>query len=316
MKMPPTPVPQQNYGSKETLNPLFLSPLRDPVVGAIFQNVEHAGLAAKSLLGSILAEDGLTIEEIIEVTPQTYYKVYPDMRGVRVDVHLKTVDGKRYIVEVQIEPEPIIERNLFAAAHTIVSNMKTGTKSKEFDQIFPTIIVINILNFELRKGHTDFLQPVGLLYTKEPHQVADNHFRIYNIQLPTFRKQEHDLSNPLHAWLYLLDSAHQQQKSIQEVIEMEPRLKEFIDLDPGMKQFVEEYERATADQKMRDDYANYIMEMMRMDGMYRAAVQEGREESRYEFVRKMLSQGIPLETISICADLPMEEVLKISRTTT
>ncbi|MDR0948855.1 MAG: Rpn family recombination-promoting nuclease/putative transposase, partial [Lachnospiraceae bacterium] len=221
----------QFYDSEERI-PFFMSPLHDPVIGAIFSNVEHAGLAAKSLVGSILAEDFI-IDEIIEVTPQTYYKTYPDKRGARVDIHLRTADGKRFIVEIQISPEPILERNLFAVSHTILSNMQTGTDSRHFDDTLPTIIVINILNFELRKGHADFLQPVGLLYTKEPHEVADEHIRIYNVQLPVFRKQEHDLTKPLDVWLYLLDTAHQLKKPINEVIEMEPRLKETIDLDAG-----------------------------------------------------------------------------------
>jgi hypothetical protein len=40
---------------------LFMSPLADPVIGAIFSGMEQAGLAAESLVGSILRENGYTL---------------------------------------------------------------------------------------------------------------------------------------------------------------------------------------------------------------------------------------------------------------
>jgi hypothetical protein len=45
-----------------------------------------------------------------------------------------------------------------------------------------------------------------------------------------------------------------------------------------MKQFTEEYERVTADPKLRDEHALYVMECMRQSGMKRFARQEGREQ--------------------------------------
>jgi hypothetical protein len=126
---------------------------------------------------------------------------------------------------------------------------------------------------------------VGLLYTKEPREVADEHIRIYNVQLPVFRRQEHDLTKPLDVWLYLLDTAHQLKKPINEVIEMDPRLKEAIDLDAGMKQFTDEYERVTADPKLRDEHALYVMECMRQNGMKRYAKQEGLEQGKEQLNR-------------------------------
>jgi hypothetical protein len=207
-----------NKTAEETKEPIYMSPLADPVVGAIFSNVEHAGLAAKSLVGSILKEDGYTIGEVISVTPQRHYKTYSALRGCRVDIHLDTTDGKRFIVEVQMDTEPILERNLYAASHAIVSSVPTGTDARELKENMPYLVVINILDFVLRKDHPDFLQPVGMLYTKTPNRIAEEHIRIYNVQLPLFRKMQHDLTKPLDAWLYILDTAHQQNKTIKEVI--------------------------------------------------------------------------------------------------
>jgi hypothetical protein len=51
-------------------NDLFMSPLADPVVGEIFSGMEQAGLAAESLVGSILSEGGYTLGKVIDVVPQ------------------------------------------------------------------------------------------------------------------------------------------------------------------------------------------------------------------------------------------------------
>jgi hypothetical protein len=45
-----------------------LSPLADPVVAAIFSDVESAGLAAESLIGAVLAKDGVKIGKVVSVT--------------------------------------------------------------------------------------------------------------------------------------------------------------------------------------------------------------------------------------------------------
>ncbi|MDR0948817.1 MAG: Rpn family recombination-promoting nuclease/putative transposase, partial [Lachnospiraceae bacterium] len=246
--------------------PLVMSPLADPVVGAIFSSMEQAGLAAESLVGSILREEGYTLGQITNVVPQRYYKAYPDMRGCRVDIFVDTLEGKKAIVEVQLAAEPILIRNLFEVSQMIAAAIPLGTDVKELKDHMPHIIVINILNFDLRKDHQDYIQPVGFLYTKSPHTIAEDHIRIFNVQLPRFREQTHDLKKPLDAWLYLLDTAHQKKVSLKEVIAMEPILQETIDLDAGLKQFTEGYDKAAADPEVQEEYRKYYSEILRMEG--------------------------------------------------
>jgi hypothetical protein len=82
-----------------------MSPLADQVVGAIFVNVQSAGLATASLIGAILAKDGVIIGKVISVTPQRYYKT-PNERGCRVDIEVITDKNEWIIVEVQIYYDP------------------------------------------------------------------------------------------------------------------------------------------------------------------------------------------------------------------
>ncbi|MDR1787041.1 MAG: PD-(D/E)XK nuclease family transposase, partial [Treponema sp.] len=108
--------------------PIPLSPLADPVVGAIFSDAEHAGLAAASLIGAVLACDGVTIGKVLSVTPQRHHK-YPDERGIRIDVEIITAANEAVIIEVQLHTDmALLQRNLFAAARVFVDRVPEGTQ--------------------------------------------------------------------------------------------------------------------------------------------------------------------------------------------
>jgi predicted transposase/invertase (TIGR01784 family) len=301
--------------------PKFMSPLADPVVGAIFNSVEHAGLAAKSLVGSILSEDGYTIGKVTSVIPQMYYKEYPNYRGCRIDIHMDTSSGESIIVEIQLWEEPIMARNLFESTQLIATHMKPGTATKDLDVLMPHIIVINILNFVLRKDHDDFIQPVGILYTKAPNIIAEEHLRIYNVQLPLFRKREHDLTKPLDAWLYILDTANRKELTVEEVIEMEPLLKDTIDLDEGLRQFTERYKKISGDLKIQQEYNAFYSEYMRQVGMRYCAIKEGRAEgkaegkaeAKEEYAIKMLKKGMDLELIQEITEIPLDKLQQMQK---
>jgi predicted transposase/invertase (TIGR01784 family) len=298
---------------KETVEvvPKFMSPLADPVVGAIFNNVEHAGLAARSLVGSILSEDenGYSIGKVTSVIPQMYYKEYPGCRGCRIDIRMDAASGESIIVEIQLWEEPILARNLFESTQLIATNMKPGTATRDLDVLMPHIIVINILNFVLRKDHDDFIQPVGILYTKAPHAIAEEHLRIYNVQLPLFRKLEHDLTKPLDAWLYILDTANSKELTVEEVIEMEPLLKDTIDLDEGLRQFTERYKKVAGDLKVQQEYNAFYSEYMREVGMRHCAIKEGRELDAI----KMLKKGMDLDLIQEITEIPMDKLQQMQK---
>jgi predicted transposase/invertase (TIGR01784 family) len=164
---------------------------------------------------------------------------------------------------------------------------------------------------------------VGLLYAKPPHSVAEDHILIYNVLLPKFRNRVHDLTKPLDAWLYILDTANQKQLSLEEVIEMEPILRETIDIDAGLKQFAEEYSKVAADPAVQKEYSMYYSEIMRVTGMLQAAQKKGEKEGeargeargkaeeRQNTAKKMLVKGLPLETISDITDISIDDLKEL-----
>jgi predicted transposase/invertase (TIGR01784 family) len=292
-----------------------LSPLADPVVAAIFSDVESAGLAAESLIGAVLAKDGVKIGKVVSVTPQRHYK-HPGNRGCRIDIEAATDENERAFFEVQLNTDPtIFRRNLFSASRTIADSAKAGTTHSELAASMPRVISINILDFNIRDDNKDFLQPVKLLYSKAPHIVALEQFSIYNIQLPRFRKEKADFSDPLYCWIYAMDTAMREQITIREVIKMTPQMQQFETWDTGFKQYCDRYDRVAANPATRDEYYRWIDEQIRQQGMILGAEERGREEGRMEekleVARNLFAMGFTSEQVSKGVRLPIDVVQKL-----
>ena len=306
---------------------LVLSPLADPVAGAIFANAEVAGLASESLIRATLKSEKqpMLLGKILSVTPQrTHYST--KQRGCRVDVDIET-DANEYVrYEVQISPDThIMVRDLFSAAHLFTEKSSKGDTSAQMAVKMPTVIYINLLGYVLRTSNTDMVQPFKVMYTKKPHEVAIPNFGGYNIQLPRILEMDANFKDDLYCWCYTLYTAHVKNKTVQEVVSMTPELQAFADIDAGFKQFHDRYEAVSADPEARREYAKWFNEALRMEGMLDWARQEGRDEVAYKLVeaeqqltearqgllesaRNMKNEGVPIEIIARAFPLSTREI--------
>jgi len=120
------------------------------------------------------------------------------------------------------------------------------------------------------------LLQLKILYTKPPTEVAIENFSGYDIQLPAVEKMDQDFANPLYCWCYTLYTAHKEEKTIEEVIAVAPELKAFAQTDSGYNQFCEQYSLAAADPKTMNEYKNWVLDIMREQGM----IEGGKKEER------------------------------------
>jgi len=264
---------------------LVLSPLSDPVAGAIFANVEVAGLASESLINATLKaeKEPALIGKIISVTPQRTHSS-PTRRGCRVDVDTETDANEFVRYEVQISPDMyIMVRDLFSASHLFTENSSKGDTSAQMATKMPKVIYINLLGYVLRKSNTDMVQPFKVMYTKSPHEVAIPNFGGYNIQLPRLLEMDANFDDDLYCWCYTLYTAHLENKTVREVVSMTPELQAFAERDVGFQQFNDRYETVSADPETRREYAMWFDEALREEGMLAWARQEGRQEVRDEY---------------------------------
>jgi len=295
---------------------LVLSPLADPVVGAIFANEEVAGLASESFISALLkSQNEPPLKgKIVSVTAQRTHasSVY---RGCRVDIEIKTDVNEFFRYEIQIWPDLyIMLRGLFSAAHLFTENSNKGDTSTEMAVKMPKVVYINLLGYVLRKSNKDMVQPFKIMYTKLPYEVAIPNFGGYNIQLPRVLEMDENFDDDFYCWCYALYTAHFEKKTVKEVIAMTAGLQAFAERDAGFRQFNERYEYVAADSEARQAYVDWFNDVLRHRGMMDAAWQEGqekglekgREEARDEYeqkfvnaARSMKNQGVPIETITI-----------------
>lgn len=157
--------------------------------------------------------------------------------------------------------------------------------------------VINLLDFVLRDGHPDLLQPIGLLYRKEPATATDA-FRIYNIELPKFRDTRPTLESvkddPLLRWLYLLDVGYKNDHELEVLSNM----------TEGMRAFAKRYKVSLNDPDLRRMY-DYEMSAKREQASrdYNTTIRA------YEnVVRGALKKNLSNEIIYALVALPHAEV--------
>jgi predicted transposase/invertase (TIGR01784 family) len=238
-------------------------PLADPVFTKLFLNVEVGGLAMKELLNATLEDSGdVLIGDIISLKPQT---IHPDTssRAFRIDVEATTVKGEVAITEVQLNRfASMIERDLLYSEQAFAMPAKIGAKLKDVIFTMPRVVVLNILDFDLRKNGKNFHQVVDMAHREEPRERATDKFEIHNLELKKFRRIKPDLSKPLHCWLTAICKAQDQQISVKEVIEMDATLQEYYGSNPGFAQFTDRHAQVSADPEIRKDYRRWQYEQV------------------------------------------------------
>jgi predicted transposase/invertase (TIGR01784 family) len=290
---------------------LPLPPLADPVISEIFKNVKVSGLAMRELINAVLEDSGdRAISEVIDVIPQ---KIDPQAQGrsYRVDVTAKTADNEITIFEVQLSRLLITnERSLLYAEQSLGSTAAKGDDWMEIGVKMPRVLVINILDFNLRKSG-GFHQVAELVYREEPRELASKRFGIHNIELEKFRKATPDLSKALHCWLTAICRSQDSRKSLKEVLKMDGALRNFADNNPGMKQFVERYELASADKETRTAYRKWEYEQALHIMEIQLQKAEGKAENNTEVTKNALAMGFSVEQIEKLTGLTREAIEQI-----
>jgi len=307
------------------------SPFDDPIVNACFSGVDTAGDAIRSFANSITSKDGIVISKVISVTPQSYMKT-PDERGTRVDVKSTTETNQDILLEVNMYPDSTVhQRNLLAASQLITSSSVANTTHKQMVERMPYVIAINILDYPLRNDNDDWLQPAKFVYEKPPHTIALSQLVIYDIELPKFKNATPDWNDTLYCWMYALIKAHEEKKTMREVIEMAPELQPFVNENVGFQQFCERYAFVASSEDVRNEYIKWQNELMRQEGIYKGFKEEGlkeglkkglkkgreeglktgRKEQSFEIALKMLKAKKPIDEIIEFTGLTREEVEKL-----
>ena len=294
-----------------------LPPLADPVIAEIFKSVDLAGLAMCEIINAVLQDSNdELISDVIDLTPQHMAPSAKD-RGYRIDVLAKTASNEIIVFEVQLSTLLITnERSLLYAEQALGNNAKKGDTWNELAKGMPRILVITLLNFDLRKTGENFHQVAELTYRELPRELASTRFGIHDIQLPRFRKIEPDFTKPLHCWLTAICRSQDNKRSLKEVVEMDAHLSSYADRNPGMKQFIDRHEIVSADKDTRHNYQMWMHEqtlmgyekmLLRKEGV-EEGLEKGRVEERKKTALNMINKNYTDDNIMEITKLSYNEI--------
>ena len=279
-------------------------PLDNFMFAANFQSMDDAP-SAMSLTNAVLQNATRpTLEVIDELNcEQVLLGEGRKLRGCRLDLMIREREH-RLNFEVQLTSLPhMADRMVFNMSRMLSLNTIPSTTYSDL----PKITLIAIVNFPYRKSHSDFHQPFGLYYEKDPELVT-NKFDYHLIDMTQFRKLKPDFTNSLHRWLFFLDEGYKDPNN--------PIVKEVLQMDQGLYQFAQKYQYNISDPIVLNAYYGYIMEGMderdriegaRMEGEA-IGIAKGETHRNAEIARNALGMGISIENIMLLTGLSHAEI--------
>ena len=135
-----------------------------------------------------------------------------------------------------------------------------------------------------------------VLSDRDTHVPFSDKLRFVFLQLPCFKKEESEFENDFERWIYVLKNMETLQrlpfKARKSVFE---KLEQIVDIASLSKE-----ERMKYDESIKV----YRDQLATLD----FAKQKGRAEERLDIAKKMKASSVPVETISLCTGLSLDEI--------
>ena len=243
----------------------------------------------------------------------------PDNRNACFDLFCTSVDGKRFIVEVQrFRQEHFLERALYYATFPIAESAQKG--AWDFD--FPPVFVLGLLDFDFREmnGQQEshpgqFIHRFSLRDEQTGEWMTDR-LRFAFLEIRRFNKAREQCTNFEEQFLYVMKNL--------PTFAKEPALWE----DPYFRTLLEEAEFAQMSglqkeqyrQEMRRDWdykntMDYAIAQGHTRGLAEGeamGVAKGKADEQQLIARRMLGKDMPVETIAELTELTEDQIRELA----
>ena len=225
----------------------------------------------------------------------------PRIRGEKasiIDVRAKDGRNRSFIIEMQVA-----ERDSFGKRVQFYSSKEYASQIDRGDDytLLKPVYFIGILNFKFFPGENYFSKHITVDEETGVCTLDDIKFRF--IELPKFKKKEHELTTVIDKWTYFIKKA--------DKLEVIPENVE----DKGL---LAAYEEAQKHNWSKDEYDAYIYAGMREQdekGRETAAekrgVEKGKEEKQIEAVVGLYENDVPIPVISKSLKITVEKIKEI-----
>ena len=257
-----------------------------------------------SLLNAILGLKG--DKKIVSLTFLNAFNIKEYLNDKLTIVDVKVVDGTgvRYNIEMQVaDDKSYLKSILYYLAKLYTEQLK---QKEPYDKLCK-VISISILDFNFFEDESDLHNIYRFLNIKSKKELTDLK-EIQFVELPKFNKDKpkRDMSK-FEKWLLVLKFGEIYASDFNSIPE---EIKEEEEIMMALQEMV----RAS-----NDEYIRELLEMRsrarheEASRLYQAEMR-GKEEERIEIARKMLQEGLKLESIVKFTGMSIEDIQKIQNT--
>jgi predicted transposase/invertase (TIGR01784 family) len=232
------------------------------------------------------------------------------LKETSLDVRATTQSGVNFIVEMQVEKQDYFaKRALYYAAKAYVGQIGKAEEYPKLNQV----VFIGILNFQLfdAEAAPHYLSRHLLLDQKTLKQEIKD-LELNFIELPKFRKQEHELETIVEKWIYFFKHADdltvipdalsepQELREAFEVLAQHTWTRDELDL----------YEYWQMEATGRRDALETAQRIGLEQGLEQG-LEKGREEGILQVAQEMLRKGMPAAVVQDCTNLPETTIQRL-----
>lgn len=274
-----------------TTNIKYLDPKADLTFKKIFAG--HPDLLI-SLLNALLPLKRNQQIKSIEYLPTELVPVDPLHKDTIVDVRCRDVEGRQFVVEMQMAwTDAFKQRVLFNASKAYVSQAEMGCKYEDLQPVYS----LNLVNEIFEKDMKEYKHNYHIVHDKRTKKVIEGLCFTF-IELPKFHPHTMKEKRMTVLWLRFLTEINDKTQEVPAELLESPEISKALE-EVKISAFTAEELRAY--DKFWDRVSS---EKTLMEGRY----DEGKQDKVLEIAQNLKSAGMDVDTICKMTGLSKEEI--------
>lgn len=274
-----------------TPNIKYLDPKADLTFKKIFAG--HPDLLI-SLLNALLPLKRNQQIKSIEYLPTELVPVDPLHKDTIVDVRCRDVEGRQFVVEMQMAwTDAFKQRVLFNASKAYVSQAEMGCKYEDLQPVYS----LNLVNEIFEKDMKEYKHNYHIVHDKRTKKVIEGLCFTF-IELPKFHPHTMKEKRMTVLWLRFLTEINDKTQEVPAELLESPEISKALE-EVKISAFTAEELRAY--DKFWDRVSS---EKTLMEGRY----DEGKQDKALEIAQNLKSAGMDVDTICKMTGLSKEEI--------
>jgi predicted transposase/invertase (TIGR01784 family) len=259
-----------------------------------------------SFLNAVLELEGMNrIKSVTLLNPYLIPRLAEEKSSI-IDVRATDQKGRRFVVEMQVaDKKGFKERVQYYTARDYSMQIDKG---EDYTKLRP-VYFIGILDFSNSRG-VNYLSKHLTIEEETGDNVLDD-IKYAFIQLPKFKKKEHELVSPTDKWTFFIKNA-ENLNVIPESVDEEGLLMAYQEADKHnwKKEELIAYDNASMRIQDARGERELVEEKAREEGKIEGKI-EGADEKEIEMVLKPYRNEKTPQEISDFLEIPLERVHKI-----